>query len=133
MREAVKPGGRVAIWVYGRENNGWLLWALDPMRRLLFSRLPIGAVHALSYSRRRCSGCCCAWGCRRIEYFRLLDSSRLRYLRSIVFDQILPRIAHYWRKEEVQALIGAPGWSMSSCAGSTRCRGPRSGSGRYEL
>ena len=29
---AVKPGGRVLIWVYGRENNRWLVLVLDPLR-----------------------------------------------------------------------------------------------------
>ena len=40
MARAVKPGGRVLIWVYGRENNGWLVSVLNPLRRMLFSRLP---------------------------------------------------------------------------------------------
>ena len=45
---AVKPGGRVLIWVYGRENNRWLVLVFDPLRRALFSRLPIGLTHHLS-------------------------------------------------------------------------------------
>ena len=48
MVRTVKPGGRVLIWVYGRENNRWLVSVLDPLRRVLFSRLPIGVAHHLS-------------------------------------------------------------------------------------
>ena len=44
MVNAARPGGRVLIWVCGRENNGWIL-LLDPVRKALFSRLPIGVVH----------------------------------------------------------------------------------------
>jgi hypothetical protein len=38
----------VLIWVYGREGNRWLVTLLDPLRRALFSRLPITLVHHLS-------------------------------------------------------------------------------------
>jgi hypothetical protein len=48
MAAAAKPGGRVLIWVYGAENNGWIVNLLTPLRQALFSRLPIGFVHHLS-------------------------------------------------------------------------------------
>src|SRR5262249_12292559 len=48
MLRATKPEGQVAIWVYGRENNGWLLSILNPIRKLLFSRLPVSWLHAIS-------------------------------------------------------------------------------------
>src|SRR5215211_5172846 len=48
MARSVKPGGAVLIWVYGHENNEWLVKVLDPLRRTLFSRLPIRVVHHLS-------------------------------------------------------------------------------------
>ena len=53
MVRAVKPDGRVLIWVYGRENNRWLVSVLDPFRRVLFSRLPIGALIRTIF-RERC-------------------------------------------------------------------------------
>jgi len=46
MLKATKPAGDVAIW--GRENNGWLLWGLNPARKILFSRMPIAWVHAIA-------------------------------------------------------------------------------------
>ena len=48
MVEATKPGGRVLIWVYGLENNWWIVFLLNPARKALFSRLPIGFVHHLA-------------------------------------------------------------------------------------
>ena len=73
----------------------------------------------------RCENCCSA-GCRSlssiicrftrrravvflrvssggIAYFRLLRQFTFRHLRSIVFDQMLPKIAHYWRRSEVDS------------------------------
>jgi SAM-dependent methyltransferase len=45
---AVRPGGRVLIWVYGKENTGALVSLLSPLRKAVFSRLPVGLTHHLS-------------------------------------------------------------------------------------
>ncbi len=101
MRRAAKPGAEVAIWVYARENNGWLLWALNPARKLLFSRMPIAWVHAFSVIPAAMLWLLLRIGLNRTEYFRLLRRFGFAHLRSIVFDQMLPRIAHYWSRSEV--------------------------------
>src|SRR5262249_45404012 len=69
MVRAVKPGGRVLIWVYGRENNRWLVSVLDPLRRALFSRLPIGVTHHLSLYPAMVIWLLVQLGIRPIEYF----------------------------------------------------------------
>lgn len=109
MAAATKPGGEVAIWVYGRENNGWLLWVLDPTRKVLFSKLPIGVVHALSAIPTAILYVALRLGLCHIEYFRLLRRFNFAHLRSIVFDQMLPRIAHYWKRGEVVSLMQGAG------------------------
>jgi hypothetical protein len=48
-------------------------------------------------------------GLGRIAYFKLLRTFSFTHLRSIVFDQMLPHIAHYWRRGEVEALMKAAG------------------------
>lgn len=37
---SLKPGGRVAIWVYGKEGNRWIELLVDPVRIHVTSRLP---------------------------------------------------------------------------------------------
>lgn len=105
MTSATKPGGQVAIWVYGKENNGWLLWALNPARKLLFSRMPISWVHFLAVFPTALLWIALKLGLANIEYFRLLRTFTFPHLRSIVFDQMLPRIANYWTREEVTQLM----------------------------
>jgi SAM-dependent methyltransferase len=105
MARAVKPGGRVLIWVYGRENNGWLIWLLNPLRNALFSRLPLRATRHLSLYPAALLWLALRLGIRPLAYFRLLAGFRFTHLRAIVFDQMLPRIANYWRREEVAALM----------------------------
>jgi SAM-dependent methyltransferase len=109
MVRATKPGGHVAIWVYGRENNGWLLSMLDPARKRLFSRLPVSWVHTLSMLPAAVLWVSLRIGLDRIAYFRLLQTFSLRQLRSIVFDQMLPKIANYWTQQDVDALMQGAG------------------------
>jgi SAM-dependent methyltransferase len=105
MAAAAKPGGRVLIWVYGAENNGWIVNLLTPLRQALFSRLPIGLVHHLSLYPSAVVWLALRMGLGRIEYFKLLRRFSFRHIRSIVFDQMLPKIANYWSKAEVTSLM----------------------------
>ena len=106
---ATRPGGSVLIWVYGLENNRWIAYLLSPLRKALFSRLPIALVHHLSLYPS-----CILWlllrlGVQPIEYFRLLRTFDFPHLRSIVFDQMLPKIAHYWSRSDVEKLMRGAG------------------------
>jgi SAM-dependent methyltransferase len=109
MVRAVRPGGQVLIWVYGMENNRWLVSFLDPARKVLFSRLPVGLTHHLSLYPAALLWLALRAGIRPIEYFRLLSRFDFGHLRSVVFDQMLPRIAHYWSHEEVLSLMQGAG------------------------
>lgn len=109
MTRAVKPGGRVLIWVYGDENNRWLVSVLDPLRRRLFSHLPIGLTHHLSLYPAVLLWALLRLGLRPIEYFRLIASFDFAHLRAIVFDQMLPCIAHYWPRDAVARMMAEAG------------------------
>jgi len=129
MVTAAKPGGRVLIWVYGLENNRWIVFLLDPLRKALFSRLPVGFVHHLAIYPTAMLWLLLRLGFGRIAYFRLLRGFTFRHLRSIVFDQMLPKIAHYWPRATVERMMQERGlidvrlvWvnQMSWCAIGTK-------------
>lgn len=111
MFRAAKPGGTGLIWVYGRENNGWIVNILSPLRRHILSRLPVGFLHLLSAIPAGC-----LWLILQarllsfIEYFRMARSFKFSHLRSIIFDQCLPRVAHYWTRAEVEQLMRGAGF-----------------------
>jgi len=48
-------------------------------------------------------------GVRPIEYFRLIAKFDFPHLRAIIFDQMLPRIAHYWPREAVAGMMEQAG------------------------
>jgi SAM-dependent methyltransferase len=105
MTTAAKPGGRILIWVYGLENNRWIVCLLDPVRKALFSRLPIAFVHHLSLYLAAPLWVLLRLGFGRLAYFRLLRGFNFPHLRSIVFDQMLPKIAHYWPRATVERML----------------------------
>jgi SAM-dependent methyltransferase len=105
MVKAAKPGGRVLVWVYGRENNGLIVHVLTPLRKVIFSRLPIGVVHQLSLYPSLALWVALRLGLNSTEYFRMLRQLSFGHLRSIVFDQMLPKIANYWSRETVETLM----------------------------
>lgn len=105
MVKALKPGGTFLIWVYGYEGFGWLLWFLNPLRKYVTSRLPLSFVHAFAYLFS-----VPLWAFVKIfkgpsPYFKQLSEFGFWYIHVIVFDQLIPEIANYWKKEEVADLV----------------------------
>lgn len=109
MFQATKLGGKVLIWVYGYENSEWVVKYLNPIRKVLFSKLPIKVTHFLSIFPTAIIYFLIRIGLGKIEYFNLIRHFSFWHLRSIVFDQMLPSIANYWKKEEVVDLMRQSG------------------------
>ena len=106
---SAKPGGLVLIWLYGRENNGWIVHLFNPLRHALFSRLPLWLVHRLSWSLTVLLWCALRLGLRPSAYYRLIRHFSFEHLRAIVFDHMIPRIAHYYTRAEAEALLAQAG------------------------
>jgi len=45
----VKPGGAISTWVYGRENNDWIVNVVNPLREHFTSKLPPRLLFYISY------------------------------------------------------------------------------------
>ena len=116
MARAVKPGGRVLVWLYGREHNGWIVHVFNPLRTALFSRLPLGLVHALSWPLTAVLWLMLWLGLQRLEYFRLIRRFSFEHLRAIVFDHMIPRIARYYTRDEAIELLRNAGLESVAAA-----------------
>jgi ubiquinone/menaquinone biosynthesis C-methylase UbiE len=86
MVKAAKPEGKVALWVYGYENNEWVVRYINPLRKALFSRLPVAWTHFLSLFPTLLLYVFLRLGLGKIGYFHLARSFSFRHLRSTVFD-----------------------------------------------
>jgi SAM-dependent methyltransferase len=111
MAEATKPGGQVLIWVYGYENLEFFVNVLNPARKLLFSWMPLWLVRILAYVPAAALWLLLRLGVTPFDYLRLLKGFPFRHLHHITFDQMLPRIANYWRRDEAVSLLRDAGLS----------------------
>lgn len=102
---AVKPGGRVLVWVYGYKGNEWIVKFISPIRKAVTSKLPLWVVHSISYFIS-----IPLWLFVKLFkgpglYLKQLSGFKLWHIHSIVFDQLIPAIANYWPKDEALNLF----------------------------
>jgi SAM-dependent methyltransferase len=109
MHNAVRPGGTVLVWLYGYENNEWLMRFFDPVRRFLFSKMPLWLVYGLSLPATALLWVFLKLGLGRTEYMKLIRTFSFRHLRAIVYDHMIPKIARYYTKQEAIELLQQAG------------------------
>jgi len=105
MVRSLKIGGTLLVWVYSYEGNEWIVRLVNPVRTHITSKLPPALVHVLAYV---CSVPLYLFvqGFRGpTPYLKQLSTFNFWHLHSIVFDQLIPTIAHYWKRDEVRALV----------------------------
>ena len=108
MWSCVAPGGDLVLWCYGKEGNRLLLPVIQTFR-FVGSRLPIGATHTLARVTTAV-----AWPVMqripfRTDYYNHLKTLSKKNVESIIFDQMLPHIAHYWTLADMQRLVAPLG------------------------
>lgn len=111
----VCPGGHVSAWVYGRENNGWIVHVVNPIREHVTSRLPHRLLDGVA-----AAATIPVWlvsklvygptggrvGRRNLPYGPYLSyiaELPFREQRTIVFDHLAAPTAWYIRREEFAA------------------------------
>ena len=102
--KAVKKNGIVLIWVYGYEGNEFIVRFINPIRKVT-SRLPLPIVNFLAYFMSVPFFVYLRALRQKHPYFNQLSKFRFWHLHSIVFDQLIPRIANYWKKDEALNLL----------------------------
>ena len=103
--EAVKSGGLLVIWVYGYEGNEWLVRFISPVRKYLTSHLPPAVLHVLAYILTLPFWLFLKVGEQKSPYLKQLSRFGFAHVHSIIFDQLLPSIARYYKKDEAYQLL----------------------------
>ena len=112
---ALKPGGRILVWLYGREGNAAYLALTLPLRSIT-TRLPHGAVlpvarffAAVLQPYIWMSG---RFALPLSGYFSRVFGRMSRDKQVlIIYDQLRPAHAKYYRRDEAIALITSAGFS----------------------
>lgn len=113
-RQALKPGGRIIVWLYGREGNGLYLSVFGTFRAVT-TRMPDWALSGLSGFLNVCLDIyilLCRWLPLPMRDYMLNHLGKLdRRIRKVtVFDQLNPAYAKYYREDEARALIADSGF-----------------------
>jgi 2-polyprenyl-3-methyl-5-hydroxy-6-metoxy-1,4-benzoquinol methylase len=104
MWKCVAPGGDLVLWCYSKDGNRLLLPVIQSLR-MLGSKMPIKMSRAVAQGITLA-----AWPAIRLlpwrtDYYRKLKTLSFRNVESIIFDQMLPHISHYWTRDEMEALL----------------------------
>lgn len=115
MFEALRPGGRVVLWVYGREGNRLYLAIVTPLR-LLTTYLPDALLHRVAGTLVGPLKAYIAL-CRRLPRLPMADYMTAvlaqcddETLRINIFDQLNPTVARYLTCGQIQRLVAASGF-----------------------
>lgn len=111
--QALGPQGLLSVWVYGAEGNGWITSLVDPVRKNVTSRMPHRVLGALSvllalplYGAAKVSA---AVPLPYRSYLAHLRRYPFKYMSHIVYDHLVPEIAHYLPRAELEAWVSRNG------------------------
>lgn len=105
MVRALRTGGRLVVWVYSYEGNEWIVRFVNPIRKHFTSRLPLSLVHVLAYGASIPLYLFVKVFRGPTPYLAQLATFKFKHIHSIVFDQLIPTVANYWRRDEVRKLV----------------------------
>jgi SAM-dependent methyltransferase len=111
---ALKPGGRMVAWVYGREGNEAYLRVVLPLRAMT-TRLPDRALRAVTWALNLGLDVYVPLAKRMPlplgGYMKNVVAKLSReHRRLVIHDQLLPAYARYYREHEARELIAGSGF-----------------------
>ncbi len=118
LAKHVRRGGSVSCWVYGRENNGWIIWLVNPVRLAVTRYLPAPILRLVAWLPALILQVLIttvyrpaeALGLRLFYRDYLLNLGRLGFAEThhIVYDHLVAPTAHYLRRAEVEQWLDDP-------------------------
>jgi SAM-dependent methyltransferase len=114
-RRALRPGGKLIVWLYGAEGSGLIVRCIRALRWLT-TRLPHAMVAAIAHVLTIALDVYIV-GCRHLSFLPLRDyvlnvvgrfPRSKRYL--VVYDQLRPAYAKYYSQQEARSLLQSGGF-----------------------
>ncbi len=102
--KATKKGGKLICWVYGYEGNKLKIKFINPIRAFT-SHIPPSITNLIAYFFSVPFYLYLKLFPQKNEYLAQLKQFWFWHIHTIVLDQLLPKIANYWKKEEVKKLF----------------------------
>jgi len=96
---AVKPGGKILIWVYGKEGHSRLKATLNWIRKCT-CRIPLPILNLIVYPFSLLWWSYMRFLPHKHPYLKQFRRAHVWHVHSILFDQLLPDIVNYWTRDE---------------------------------
>ena len=112
---ALRPGGRMLIWLYGHEGNGAYLGAVTPLRWLT-TRLPAAPTEWLARALNVAAGLYIG-GCKvmplplRGYMMHVFGKFTPERRVQVIYDQLKPAYAKYYKQREAIDLLATAGFT----------------------
>ena len=118
-RAALKPGGRLLIWVYAQEGSGWYRSLLQPFR-LVAGRLPESALLSfcgmLNLGLDPYIALCRIFPLPLRSYIlNVLAKLDRRTRKLVIHDQLRPSYVKFYRRDELEHLMKSAGFESVQC------------------
>ncbi|WP_456620188.1 MULTISPECIES: class I SAM-dependent methyltransferase [unclassified Bradyrhizobium] len=112
--DALRPGGRCIVWLYGYEGNETYLSLAIPLRKLtvrLPHRLLVALSHGLEWGLTAYIGLCRILPLPMRSYMLSVLAKFPRSVRRLtIYDQLNPAYAKYYTRAEAEALLSDGGF-----------------------
>lgn len=105
LARTVKKGGIVLVWLYGHEGNEWIVKFINPVRKIFTSRISPFFLNWLTYLTSIPFFVYLKIFPLKHPYLKQLKDFDFNHVHCIIFDQLLPTVAKYYKKEEAENLL----------------------------
>ncbi|MFB3850362.1 MAG: methyltransferase domain-containing protein [Acidobacteriota bacterium] len=113
----LKTKGKLCLWVYGREGNLWIIYLLNPIRKLITSKIPTKILRIFSFPLtlslflllKTIYGPITNWGKKESflyysSYLGSISPFPFKEIESIVVDHLCPPVAYYLSRKEIEEM-----------------------------
>lgn len=114
----LKPGGKLLLWVYAKEGNGWILRFVNPVRTAFTSKIPTKLLRVFSLPLtsflfmllKLLYGPLTDWGEKEVflpysSYLGSISRFPFREIDNIVVDHLCPPVAYYLSRHDLEKMF----------------------------
>lgn len=121
LYKKLKKSGSISLWIYGKENNEWIICFINPIRKFLTNHMPLKIIHIISFLLALflfpilkliylpINKFNVFKPIRKIlfyyPYLSYISKFDLVEINNIIFDHLVAPISHYLSKKEIEDMV----------------------------
>lgn len=121
LYKMLKKDSKMSFWVYGKENNWWIIYLINPIRKFMSRRFHISIIHLISFFIAILLYLILKLIYLPVKKFKILNSlSKMLFyypylsyisefdfteITGIIFDHLVAPISHYLSRKEIENIV----------------------------